>query len=340
MISIKDIAKKLNVTPSTVSRALNGKKGVSKELSDKILKTCQEMGYRKNAIAQSLITNETKLIGMIIPDITSRYYSFIVKGINTYLDEQGYSVILCNANRSAKTEQNYIELLLSRRVDGIIIISLTATEETLLSIAATGTPVVQIDNAISDKLSSVTNDNYRGSSALFEHMVQLGCRRIGLMLGRVENKTTIDRLRGFTDVMARHKIKVDERLIINIDSTDLDAYKNTPRLLEYNPDSIFAINDNVALGVLRYCMDHNIRVPEELRLAGYDDLDIANMIHVPLTTVHQLKSTLGKAAAHLILQEIKNPKDPHQHITMIPHLVVRQSCGEHLEQRPAPFNGK
>ena len=338
MISIKDIAKRLNVTPSTVSRALNGKKGVSKELASEILKTCQAMGYRKNVIAQSLITKESKLIGMIIPDITSRYYSFIVKGINTYLEEHGYSVILCNANRSEKNEKNYIDLLLSRRVDGIIIISLTATEDTLLCIQKTGTPIVQIDNAITEKISSITNDNYRGAVILFEHMVALGCKRIGLMMGRAENTTTIERLRGFRDVMAKHNIEVDENLITFIDSTDTQAYETTPKLLKHHPDSIFAINDNVALGVLRYCMDHNIKVPEQLRLAGYDDLDIARMVQVPLTTVHQLKTTLGHAAAKLMVQQIKHPNDPQQHITMIPHLVVRESLGEKLRSKPKPFN--
>lgn len=340
MISIKDIARELNITPSTVSRALNGKKGVSRELAETIAKKCQELGYRKNAVAQSLITRRTNTIGIVIPDITSRYYSFVVKGVNNYLEEHGYSVMLCNANRSEQTERRYLELLQSRRVDGILIISLTASPSYLEEISRSGMPIVQIDNTVSSTLSAVVNDNYRGAVMLFEHMVALGCRRIGCLMGRRSNQTTIDRLRGFRDVMARSGIEVDEDLIIYIDSTANEGYRLLPRLLEKQPDAIFAINDMVALGVLRYCMDNNIKVPQELRLAGYDDIDIASMIHVPLTTVHQLKVSLGRSAAKLLLQEIENPGDPHQIITLIPHLEARASCGEGLNTPPRPYRGE
>ncbi len=339
MISIKDIARELNITPSTVSRALNGKKGVSRELAETIIRKCQELGYSKNAVAQSLITKHTNTIGIVIPDITSRYYSFVVKGVNKYLEEHGYSVMLCNANRSEQMERRYLELLQTRRVDGILIISLTASPVFLEELSRSGMPIVQIDNIVSSTLSAVVNDNYHGSMMIFEHMVSLGCRRIGCLMGRRNNQTTIDRLRGYRDVMARHGIEVDENLLIFIDSTPNEGYLHMPQLLAQQPDSIFAINDMVALGVLRYCMDHNIRVPQELRLAGYDDIDIAPMIHVPLTTVHQLKVSLGRSAAKLLLQEIKNPDDPHQIITLIPYLVARSSCGEYLDSAPQPYSG-
>ncbi len=338
MISIKDIANELNVTPSTVSRALNGKKGVSKKLADSILKKCQEMGYRRNAVAQSLITNKTHTIGIVIPDITSRYYSFVVKGVNAYLEEHGYSVMLCNANRSAETERNYLELLQTRRVDGILIISMTARPEELLAISKSGMPIVQIDNTVTPELSAVVNDNYRGASLLFEHMVSLGCRRIACMMGRQENQTTIDRLRGYYDVMARHGIAVDDKAIIFIDSTSEEAYRRAPELLQQQPDAIFGINDMVAVGILRYCLEHNINVPQQLRLAGYDDIDIAAMMYVPLTTVHQLKVTLGRAAAKLLLEEIEHPDGPHQMVTLMPSLKARVSCGEQLNEKPRPFS--
>ncbi len=339
MISIKDIAKELDVTPSTVSRALNGKKGVSKKMADTILKKCQELGYRKNAVAQSLITRRTNTIGVVIPDITSRYYSFVIKGVNAYLEEQGYSVMLCLANRSAQTEKNYLELLQSKRVDGILIITLTADPLYLESIAASGMPIVQIDNAATPNLSAVVNDNYRGAVMLFEHMVAQGCRRIACLLGRKSNQTTIDRERGFKDVMNKYHIPIDEDLILYIDSTPEEAYAQVPKLLENHPDSIFAINDMVAMGVLRYCMEHNIKIPEDIRLAGYDDIDIASLIHVPLTTVHQLKVTLGRAAAKLLLQEIESPDEPHQIVTLVPHLEARVSCGEALKTKPEPYAG-
>lgn len=334
MVSIKDIANELHITPSTVSRALNGKKGVSKKLNDEILKKCNEMGYRRNAIAQSLITNRTYTIGVILSDITSRYYSYVVKGINTYLEEHGYSVMLCNTNRNKKTEDNYFDLLYSKRVDGLLIISITATENDLINFAKTGVPIVQVDNLISKRFSAVVNDNYLGASLLFEHMVSLGCRKIACLMGRTNNQTTIERLGGFYDVMKKHDIPVSDDQIIYIDSTFENAYKMTESLLKCNPDAIFGINDLVAFGALKYCLDHNIKVPNDLRLAGYDDIDIAEIIQVPLTTVHQSKNNLGKSAAKLLLQQIKHPDEPNQLITLMPRLVVRESCGEYLTEPP------
>lgn len=337
MISIKDIAKELEITPSTVSRALNGKKGVSKELAARILKKCEELGYKQNALAKSLITNKTDTIGIVIPDITSRYYSFVVKGVNTCLEDHGYSLILCNANRSADIEKRCLDLLLSRRVDGILIISLTANPEELIKLSERGIPIVQIDNVITPQLPAVINDNYRGACMLFEHMVQLGCRRIGCLMGRRNTWTSKDRLRAYRDVMAAHQIEVDESLIFQIDSTPEEGYRATPKLLEHSPDAIFAINDTTAMGVLRWCMDNQVKVPDEVRLAGFDDLDIASMIHVPLTTVHQRKTSLGSSAALELLQRIKNPDAAERIITLMPSLKVRQSCGEELETPPQPF---
>lgn len=337
MISIKDIAKELEITPSTVSRALNGKKGVSKELAERILKKCDELGYKQNALAKSLITNKTDTIGIVIPDITSRYYSFVVKGVNTCLEDHGYSLILCNANRSAEIEKRCLDLLLSRRVDGILIISLTANPDELIELSSRGIPIVQIDNVITPLLPAVINDNYRGACLLFEHMVKLGCRRIGCLMGKRNTQTSNDRLRAYRDVMAAYQIEVDENLILQIDSTPEDGYRATPEILKHSPDAVFAINDTTAMGVLRWCMDNDVKVPEEVRLAGFDDLDIASMIHVPLTTVHQRKTSLGHSAALELLQRIENPDDPERIITLMPSLKVRQSCGEELESKPAPF---
>ncbi len=334
MISIKDIAQELQVTPSTVSRALNGKKGVSAQLAARIVKKCQEMGYKRNAVAQSLITNKTHTIGVLIPDITSRYYSFVVKGVHAYLEAQGYSMMLCNANRHAATERHYLELLQTRRVDGILLISMTAKPEELLQLSASGMPIVQIDNLVTPQLSAVVNDNYRGATQLFEHMVSLGCRHIACMLGREDNQTTIDRLRGLRDVMARHQLPLDEKALIYIDSTPEEAYRRTPELLATRPDAIFGINDMVTVGIMRYCLEHHIKVPEQLRLVGYDDIDIAALMYVPLTTVHQFKFTLGKTAAKLLLDEIADPTQPHQTITLMPSLKVRLSCGEGLNTKP------
>ena len=326
MVSIVDVAKLCGVTPSSVSRALNDKAGVSESLREKIKQACLELNYAPNDVARSLITQESKLIGLIIPDLTSTYYASIAKGVNEYLRTQGYNVLLCDSNRNEEIEKDNIRFLKRQRVQGIIIVSVTATEDDIRNLLDSGIHVVAADVELSPCISSVINDNFLGATLLFRHMIDKGCRRIGLLLGARKSKTTVDRLRAFKQVMEENDIEYDENNIIYSDATFENGYKKTKIMLSRKVDSIFAINDGVALGVIKYCNDHNIKIPQDIKIAGYDDLEISSMISVPLTTVHQRKQFLGKKAAELILQEIKSDQEPIK-IVLNPKLVQRASLG-------------
>lgn len=329
MIGIKDIAKECGVSVSTVSRALNNSLEISPKTREYILQVCTEQGYQPNAVARSLILNKTGMIGLVVPDITNQYYAFISKGISAYLEKCGYGLLLCNSDRNKSNEIRYFNFLAGKRVDGAIVIPIGDDKNEYNCFQKTSTPFVLIDNYIADiDASFVTNDNYAGARKIVQHMVECGYRRIGIILGDGGSSASNERFSGYRDVLTEAKIGFDSELVIHSQARFSDGVKYASVLLEKQVDAIFAINDTVAMGVLKYCHENGIRVPADLGLAGYDDIEQAGMLHVPLTTVHQRKFVLGEKAAEVLMEEIKDQQKPKQKIILQPKLVVRNSCGE------------
>ena len=319
------------MNPATVSRALNGQQGVSEKKRHQIIAYSKKMGYRPNALARSLITKQSKLIGLILPDLNSPYYARIASGANDYAIKHGYNMILCNSARSRETERQNIEILEQQRVDGIIIVSLSAMSDELTELYDLGIKVVQADNIISPRFSSIINNNYAGAYGLFEHMIKCECSNIACILGNPNTHTTRERHRAFNDVMKKHGLSENKQQIVYADSTFESGYKLAASLLDKGADSIFCINDIVALGVLKYCQDNHISVPNDVKVAGYDDLEISGMINIPLTTVHQQKHYLGVVAAKQLIMELETEeKVIPVKIELEPYLVARESCGEKL----------
>ncbi len=327
MISIADLAKAVGVSSSTVSRALNGKKGVSDEVRDQILKLSQKMGYEPNDVARALITKRSGLIGLIIPDMLSLYYNSIAKGVSDYLMEHGKNVLFCSSQRDPKKEEQCIALLKRHQVEGIVLISVTADDRTVISMQSSGIKVISADNVVSSLCTSVINDNYRGARELFAHMASSGCRKIGWIGGIGRAFTTRERMRALNDTVEEGLLSLRSQDVIYAESTSQNGYQCAEKLIANKVDAIFGVNDQVAIGIMKYCFDHGIRVPEDLKIAGFDDLDVSAMLSVPLTTVHQRKIRLGRKAAELMLAQINHPDEPVK-VVLDPWLVKRRSCGE------------
>lgn len=328
MISIKDIAEICKVSPMTVSRALNNSKEISEKTKDRILKVCDEMGYRPNSAARSLVSNKTNMIGLIIPDITNQYYSYVSKGVSSYLEEQGYGLILCNSDRNRENEKRYMDFLTQRRVDGIILIPLSSKYEDY-KILTNAVPIVQVDNYINGlEASFIGNDNYEGSRKIVSHMVRQGYKRIGFILSTKSSTASNERFKGYRDILSENGLCIDKDIIIHTNATFDEGFASTEILLKKRVDSIFAINDTVALGVIKYCYNNGIKLPQDLGVAGYDDIEQASMLPVPLTTVRQRKLTLGRAAASVLIEEINNSTAIKQKVILQPELIIRKSCNE------------
>ena len=329
MVNIKDIAKECNVSNTTVSRALNNSKGISKKTKEYILKVCGQRGYCPNSAARSLILNKTHMIGLIIPDITNPYYAFISKGVSAYADKIGYGLILCNSDRNKANEKKYCDFLTQKRVDGIILIPIRFAKADYDIFSQNAIPLVLIDNYVNDlEVSFITNDNYTGARKIVQHLIGRGHKRIGVILGDQESSASNDRLKGYLDVMRENGIPIDGNLQIHSKATFEDGIKYAKDLIERQVDAIFAVNDTVALGVFKYCFENGINIPGDIGLAGYDDIEPAAMLAIPLTTVHQQKYIVGEKAAEILINEINNPGMPKQKIILQPELIIRKSCGE------------
>jgi LacI family transcriptional regulator len=328
LASIKDIAEACGVSPMTVSRAINNSKEISKTTRERILKVCEDMGYRPNAAARSLLSNKTNMIGLIIPDITNQYYSYVSKGVSAYLEGLGYGLILCNSDRKPDNEFKYMDFLTQKRVDGIIIIPVQSSVHSY-KILMNGVPFVQVDNYVDGlEASFIGNDNYEGGRKITAHMIKQGYKRIGVILSKKESTASNERLKGYIDVMKEEGLDVDYGIIINSNASFEDGFKLAEELIDKKVDSIFAINDNLAIGVMKYCFSMGIKIPKEIGLAGYDDLEQAQMLPIPLTTVHQHKFNLGNTAAKVLMDEINHVNTEKKKIILQPEIVIRKSCRE------------
>lgn len=329
VVSIKDIARECGVHPTTVSRALSGSHEVSEATRARILRVCEERGYRPNLLARGLILNRTNMIGLLIPDIANPYYAAVIKGITSELDDLGYGLMLCNTDRQSGHEMKYINLLIQTKVDGVLILPTHATVGTYQPLVERGVPFVFIDNyAPGVKASRVVSDNYSGALELVDHMIRQGYRRIGIILGRSHSTASNERFRGYRDALAQHDIAFDEALVTDTNATFEEAITATGVLHGHGADSIFAINDVMAMGAMKYCSQHGIDVPSQLGIAGYDNIEQSAMMRVPLTTVHQEMALIGRTAAELLVGHIGTPDAPVRHLVISPRLVVRSSCGE------------
>jgi LacI family transcriptional regulator len=326
--NIKDIAKYCGVSAMTVSRALNNSSEISTVTKEKILKACQELGYKPNYAAKSLITRKTKMIGLIIPDITNQYYANISKAISSFIESLGYGLVLCNSDRKKDNERNYLNFLTEGRVDGVIILPVKPEKEDYEDIIKQ-IPVVMVDNyAEGLDVNFVGNDNYYGATIVVGHLIKQGYKKIGVILGGEKSTASNERFKAYKDVLGKNNMQFDKDIVMYSNATFEEGFKLGEKLINKGVDSIFAINDTVALGVIKYCYLNGITIPGDLGITGYDNIEHGSLLPVPLTTVDQNTKLIGEKTVELLMNLISGNADKNKFITLEPKLIVRKSCGE------------
>ncbi len=270
--------------------------------------------------------NKHLKIGLLIPNISSPYYASIVDTVSAYLKDLGHDLLLFSAFSNLQKEKECFDFFKDNQCDGVIVIAITLESNVLYALKKANIRVVLADNRVDAHFPAVVNDNYGGASLLFEHMIKKGCRRIGWIGGHNNTFVVKERLRAFFDVMDKHNLEVYPEDIIFGNSDFEFGYESAKELLSANKvDSIFGINDLVSLGIFKYCEEHNINIPKNLKVAGFDDIEMSSMVKVPLTTVYQNKKFLAKKACELLISEIKDPSVPMA-IVLDTELIVRKSC--------------
>ena len=307
-ITIKDIGRALNISPSTVSRALKNHPDISQSTKDLVQKYAKEFHYRPNALALSLKTSKNNTIGVILPEIVHYFFSSILSGILFITNQKGFNVIICQSSENYDNEVHNADTLISSRVSGVLacLSKNTTVYDHFQDIIDSEIPLVFVDRiCIGINTDRVVVDDYSGAFSAVEYLIQTGCRRIAFYSSPVHLEISKNRKNGYLDALRKHSIPVDNSLIIVCDTRE-EAVLITPEVLSLpdRPDGFFAINDHTAAGII-YAVKHaNLRIPEDVSIFGFSDGELAKACDPMLSTVEQHGYEMGKNAATLLIAKI------------------------------------
>jgi LacI family transcriptional regulator len=338
LITIKDIARALNLSTSTVSRALRGSYEINPETKKLVIEYAEKHNYRPNPIALSLKENKSRSIGVIVPEIDNPFFSQVINGIDAIAYNRGYHVVIFQSHESYKRELVNLEHIASRRVDGLLI-SLsgeTKSVEHLQELHQKGMPIVLFDR-VSDEIDThkVISDNFEGAFTATEHLIREGRRRIVQITASPYLSITKERVKGYIAALNKYEIPVDESLIryCSYDLTDIEAMmeelfsSNTP------PDGILTVSDRLALGCLATLKKRKISIPEQIAMVGFTNLKAASLLEPALTTVVQPSLQMGQRSAELLLDLIERKPSSippnYQTFKLYSELIIRESSVRH-----------
>ena len=333
-IGITDVAREAEVSIATVSRVVNGGYPVRPETRERVLAAVRKLGFRPNDIARSLLLKKTRTVGLIIPDIANPYYPAITRGVEDTASEHLYAVIFCNADRDEGKSEYYVNTLLGKQVDGIIIAG-GGTDYGWASdtFAEVGAEVVFIGRHRPD-WPSVQIDNVAAARAATTHLTGLGHRDIAFLAGPLTLSSVHDRLAGYRLGLEDHGLAFDYRLLREGDFTEHTGYEAAIGLLADRPapTAIFAANDRMAIGAMAAIADRGLRVPDDVSVVGFDDVGMASYVRPALTTVAVPTYELGTTAMRLMLRRLgEEVPDPPGTVTTEPTLTVRDSATDPSE---------
>ncbi len=332
-VTIADIAKKLNTTSGTVSRALNNHPAISAETKKNVLRVAAQLNYRRNTIASSLRSGQTGIIGVIIPSAEINFFGSVVHGIESMANQNGYNVLIYQSNESWEHEQKGIETFLNARVDGIMVSMAKETNDYKHFIVAkkTNTPIVFFDRADdSINMDSVTIDDHKGAYIATTHLIEQGYKRIAHISGPQRINIFKARLEGYKAALKDAGIKFDRTFVYSGD-VSIDAGRRAILYflsLDIRPDAIFAVEDFTALGAIKELKHHNISIPQQFGIIGFANESFGEHITPSLSTIDQQTVKMGKEAFSLMLGLIENkatPKKNIQKIILEPVPVFRNS---------------
>jgi len=329
-VTIKDIAKKIGVSPSTVSRALKDHPDISEKTRKEIQQLAKDLHYSPNAIALSLRQSKSFIIGVIVPELVHHFFSQVISGIENIVSKNNYNIIICQSNESQEREIKNMKTLISSHVDGILISRTkeTTEDEHFKSALDIGIPMVFFDRTCKElDTDRVIVDDTGAAFIATKHLIRTGCKKIAHFKGPENLQISKKRLEGFLKALNTHNLKIYDDLIIMCDNLD-DAKIVTQKLIDDNniPDGIFAVNDSAAIGAIKTLKLNNISIPQQVSVVGFTNELISSITTPSLTTIEQNGYQMGQRAAELILKRIEAKKDfPTQTIIIPTDLIKRHS---------------
>jgi DNA-binding LacI/PurR family transcriptional regulator len=336
-VSIKDIAAAAGVSHPTVSRALRGKGRMSTSTRERILQLAKEMGYTPSLIARGLVTQRTDNIGLIVADISDPFYSEIIRGVEHVIRENSYSLFLGSAVDDPDQEASMVRSFLGRHVDGLIVTSSKLGNRYLDILDAVGTPLVLINSHMEGTLfHSVNHQDYHGTRKLLSHLLDRGHRRIAYLGNRSAGRSESERQRAWKETLQAANLPAD--VMASCENFRIQSgYDGLGKLLDRArdvwgalPDAIVANNDLIAIGAIKALQDAGLKVPDDIAVTGFDDIEVAAFTSPTLTTLRQPRYEMGVKAAQVLLELLsigtENGRPQPQEITFIGDVIVRESA--------------
>ncbi|MFE5211184.1 LacI family DNA-binding transcriptional regulator [Streptomyces sp. NPDC056600] len=332
MPGIKDVAARAGVSVATVSRALNLHPSVSADARARVLAAVEELGYRPNAVARSLRTDQTRTLGLVISDVLNPYFTELARAVEEEARALGYSVIIGNADERPDLQDHHIRNLRDRRIDGLLVSPTDGGTPLLLDTARAGTPVVFVDRWIPGAddvdVPVVRSDGRDAVRELVAHLHRLGHRRLAIIAGPAATTTGSERVEAFREALAAHGLELPDAYIGQGDFQAESGRRATERFLDLSepPEAVFAADNLMALGALDAVRSRGLRVPHDIALAAFDDIPWFVHTDPPVTAIAQPTGELGRAAVRALVDRIEGRAA--RSVTLPARLVVRRSCGE------------
>ncbi|MFD0205665.1 MULTISPECIES: LacI family DNA-binding transcriptional regulator [Saccharothrix] len=340
-VSIRDVATRAKVSVGTVSNVLNRPEVVAPATRDRVMGAIEELGFVRNDAARQLRSGTPRAIGLVVLDVGNPFFTDVARGVEDTASEAGHAVILCNSDGSTQRESRHVELLAEQRVHGVLITPVDTDLAAVRRLRERGMSVVLLDHPTADPgLCAVAVDDRAGGEQAVTHLLAEGYERIVMVNGpshvhqaRQRHEGAVDAVRkSGRDAGVLEELKVPA---LNVVSGQRAAEQLLARSVR--PDAVFCANDLLALGLLQVLVRAGVRVPEDIAIVGYDDIDFAAAAAVPLTSVRQPRQLIGRTAAELVIAETMTPGEhEHQHVLFAPELVVRESSRRVQRNRRRP----
>jgi LacI family transcriptional regulator len=327
-ITIVEVAKKARVSLGTVSRVINNDAHVSPETRERVSSIIQDMGYVANRQARGLKGMKTNVIGVLVPDLATSYTGEILHGIDSELALNQFELMLFTTHRAAIKEANYVANMVQGMVDGLLLLLPRTPSNYIGTLDQNQFPFVLIDHqGMGNPCSAVGATNWQGGYNATEYLIKLGHKRIGFITGSMDLGCAEDRLKGYRSALRTHHIPEDEVLVYEGDFLQMDGYTGASALLELAepPTAIFASNDVMAMGVMDAVRNRNLRIPDDISVVGFDNIQQSAMVYPPLTTIQQPLEQMGRVATQMLLNILKNPKNKVGRIELPTELIIRSS---------------
>lgn len=329
-VTVKEVAARAGVSTATVSRVLNGKGGVSKELEQRVLQSIEALSFRPNIAARRLRQRKAKIIGVLVPDIQIPFFASIVVAIEKNLQDAGYLLLLGNTNDDLGSEARHINTFLAEGVMGVIFALADAVDQSnYIQLLDSGIHLVAFDRSPGSlQVDTVQVNNAQSISHAFNHLMEEGHTQIGFLAGPDSISTSVERLKGYSQSVIAAGWHLNHELVQQSDYTLNGGYQAMNKLLDQPcpPSAVLISNGPMTLGAMQSIYEHGLEIPGDISLVSFDDLPWSFVLRPPLTAIVQPSQEIGEYAARLMLDRIRNPKSSIKHIMLETRFIVRESC--------------